>query len=301
MPHHIGLDIGGTKIAGGVFTPDGALLNELVVSTPHDYAAFLKSCADIVQQLEQKTDHSCTVGIGIAGRIDHSLGGIGKWGGRPFLEGKALRHELGALLNREVRLANDANCMALAEVVDGAGAGFTSVVGLIIGTGVGAGFVYKGQVVEGLNGMTGDLGHLPLPYREEKDGPVVQCACGQRGCIDKTISGPALARLYTFMTGKESGAKAIADLACANDAEALRVLDQYFETVAKATVTILQSFDPDVIVVGGGLNALPGLYEEVPKRWGKYALVPHPKTQFVPARHGPMSGMRGAAWLWRED
>jgi fructokinase len=298
MSHFIGLDIGGTKIAGGVLERDGAMLAELVVPTPGDYAALLTACGDLVRELEKKTGDKCSVGVGCPGRVDHVAGSVHGVPNLSCLDGKPLSSDLAAKLGREIRLENDANCLALAEAIDGVGAGYDSVLGLILGTGVGSGFVSQGRLMGGANSLTGEIGHLPLPFREPADGPLVPCACKQSGCINKSISGGGLARLHEFMTGKQADAKAIADLARANDAEALRTLDRYYEVVAKAMVVVLHSFDPAIIVVSGGLSALPGLTEEVPKRWGKYAFVSQPKTQFIPARHGPTGGVRGAAWLW---
>lgn len=300
MPHHIGIDIGGTKIAGGIITSEGSLLTEMIVPVPTAYDPFLKGCHEFVRLLSAVAGTSnCSVGVGVAGRVERDLGQVHAVN-LPFLEGHTFRNDLCDLVGRKVRLANDADCIALAEAVDGAGAGYKSVLGLILGTGVGAGFVYKGQLLEGANGLAGEIGHLPLPLREEVDGPLELCGCKQKGCLDKSISGGALSRLYFMMTGKEADAKSIADLARRQDQEALRVLEQFYDVVAKAMVTIIHSFDPDVIVVSGGLCTLPGLYEEVPKRWCRYTMVPDIKTQFVPAKHGPTSGVRGAAWLGRE-
>ena len=297
MAHLIGLDVGGTKIAGALYADDGATLAEATVATPDSYGTFLDACAAVARRVQG--DAACPVGVGIAGRIDHAAGSVGGAPNMPFLAGRSFRDDLGAKLGREIRFANDANCAALAEAVDGAGAGCDSVLGLILGTGVGSGFVCGGRLLDGPNGLTGEIGHLPLPFREAADGPVVACGCGQQGCIEKSISGGALARLYETMTGACADARMIGERALAGDAEALRVLDRYFEIVAKAMVAVLHSFDPEIIVVSGGLNALPALYDEVPKRWGRYCYASNPKTKFVPAKHGPTSGTRGAAWLWR--
>ena len=248
--------------------------------------------------LEREAGTQARVGVGIAGRIDRERGCVSS-ANLSFLTGKPLLHDLEAKLGRNIRLANDANCAALAEATDGAGASCTSVLGLIMGTGVGAGFVYQGKIMDGFNGVASEIGHLPLPHREEPDGPLAPCSCNQQGCIDKTISGGGLARLYEAMTGKAADAKQIAALSNGGDADALRVLDRFYDVVAKAMVVILHTFDPEIIVVSGGLNALPGLYDEVPKRWGRYCCVAQPKTKFVPARLGATAGLWGAAWLWR--
>lgn len=297
MSYLIGLDIGGTKIAGGVISRDGEMLDELVVPTPRDYDNFLLSCHEVVLRLEAKAGAECSVGIGIAGVIDRDTGSIVAEN-LPFLRDKTFRDDIKAKLGREIRLTNDSNCMALSEATTGAGMGYASVFGLIVGTGVGGGFVCNKQVLDGVNGLAGEIGHMPLPFREPEDGVIVSCGCEQQGCVEKFISGGALSRLYEAMTGKRADAKEISALAQNDDADALRTLDRYYEVFAKAMVVVLHSFDPDVIVVGGGMNSLPALYEEVPKRWGKYSVSKNPKTKFVKAKHGSTSGVRGAAWLW---
>ncbi len=299
MSLSIGFDIGGTKIAGAVFTDSGEKIAEHRLATPQDYAAFLAACVAVVSELERQAKASCRVGIGLPGAINHDTGTVTS-ANLPFLAEHSFCADLGAALKREIRIANDANCMALAEAHEGAGKGYETVLGLIMGTGVGSGYVVRGRIVDGPNGMTGEVGHLPLPFREEADGPLPlePCGCGQRDCLEKAIAGPALARLYGFMTGGENKpAEDIAAEAVAGDKTALRVLDRYYEIVAKAMIVPIHAFDPHVIVVSGGLNALPGLYEEVPKRWGKYCYVKKPKTQFVQASCGPMAGLRGAALL----
>lgn len=298
MHSYLGLDIGGTKIAGGVFSDKGEQTASHVVPTPRDYDAFIRACAETVAALDPKKAHKA-VGIGLPGAIDRQKGSA-NCVNIPALIDRSLRDDLGARLNRDIVLANDANCLALAEAVDGAGRGMRCVLGLILGTGVGGGLIYDGKIIDGPNGLTGEIGHIPLPYREEADGPVIACGCGQRGCIDKTASGPALARLYAFMNGgPEKDPASIAQEAQAGDAKARAVLDRFYEIVAKAMIVPIHAFDPDAIVASGGLNGLPGLYEEVPKRWGKYCYNKNPKTRFVPAQHGPMAGLRGAAFLTR--
>lgn len=301
MTLHIGLDIGGTKIACAAFSPSGEKLYEKISPTPMGYDAFLAACVDIVIDVERHVADTCTVGVCFPGAINHALG-TAVVANLPFLNDKPFCLDFGLVLDRAVRIANDANCIALAEALDGAGKGFQSVLGLTISTGVGAGFITNGQIVDGPNGLTGEIGHLPLPYREEADGPVVDCLCGQRGCIEKSICGSALSRLYSKMTGRESLApELISQMAQSGNIEALQVMDRYYEVVAKAMVTILHSFDPDIIVVSGGLSQLPALFDEVPKRWGHYCVVKNVKTRFVPAFHGPIAGLRGAAFLWHAE
>ncbi len=301
MAFAIGLDIGGTKIAGAVFDAGGVEIARVIQPTPKDYASFLDVTTDVIRQLEAKCDAVASVGIGIPGAVAANPDPLPVISNIPCLSGQNLQRDLAAKLGRKLRLANDADCAALSEAVDGAGAGYRSVFGLIMGTGVGGGFVLDSKLVQGANGLTGEFGHLPLPFREPADGPVVACACKQSGCIDKSASGPALLRLHHVLTGNLlTASPQIADLARQGDVAALASLDAFYTTVAKAMLPVLHMFDPEVIVVCGGLNNLPGLYDAVPQRWEHYTMVSEIKTRFVPAKHGALSGLRGAAWLGKD-
>ncbi|MGE3623843.1 MAG: ROK family protein [Bdellovibrionales bacterium] len=296
MPFFIGLDIGGTKTAGGVFGDNGNPVAQSVVPTPGSYEELVAACGKLFSEFEKICGEAAKIGIGIAGMIDQTQGTVFA-PNIPYLAGKPFRQDLEKLANHHVHIANDADCAALSEAIDGAGQGHRLVFGLVMGTGVGGGMVIDGKLYQGTHGMAGEIGHVPLPFREASDGPVVACGCGQKGCLDKTISGPALARLYKVMTGKEADAAHVGELAQGGDAEARRVLDQFYTTVAKACTVIFHTFDPEVIVINGGLNDLPGIYDEVPRRWGQYCLAKSPRTKLLPAKFGSMSGLRGAAWL----
>jgi len=298
MSFSIGLDIGGTKIAGAVFDDKGEVLTQNAVPTPTDYADFLAACGELISEFDKACKQKAKIGIGIAGMIDSKHGTVFA-PNIPCLEGRPFRSDCEKTFGRAVRVANDADCAALVEACDGAGQGYRTVFGLIMGTGVGGGLVIDGKIFEGAHGLAGEIGHLPLPFRDAADGPLVDCGCGQKGCIDKSIGGPALARLYKAMTGKQAEAEHIAIRAREGDTEARRVLDQFYTTVAKAMVTVIHSFDPDIIVVSGGLNDLPSLYNEVPKRWGRYALCKALCTKFAAAKYGAISGIRGAARIGR--
>ncbi len=302
MNFAIGLDIGGTKIAGAVYSDDGREVSRSVVPTPKSYLSFVEACATVIDELEKPVDQKATVGIGLPGAVAAHAIHLPTIANIACLSGKPLQDDLQKRLGRPVRLANDADCAALSEAKDGAGAKYRSVFGLVMGTGVGGGFIYDGKLIQGVNGTTGEIGHLPLPYRDEADGPIVECNCGQKGCIDKSASGPALLRLHHKLTGTMyTASPQITELARQGDKGALATLDIFFTTVAKSMTAVLHSFNPDVIVVCGGLNNLPGLYEEVPKRWSQFAMVPQVKTRFVPAMHGAITGLRGAAWLGRQN
>jgi len=297
MSYLMGLDIGGTKIAGIVLDTYGREIAQDIVALPSSYDDFLRVCTTLTKKLTDKLDYKGPVGIAIPGTIDRFTGTTSFVSNIPYLSGQPLQKDLETALKAKIYLANDANCAALSESIDGAGKGYNQIFGLVLGTGVGGGLVFNQLLIEGANGLAGEVGHLPLPYRDQYDGPVLTCSCGQKGCIDKTISGPGLERLHLSMTGTTLTAPDIATLARNNDAKALQTLDQFYTTIAKATVLIIHMYDPEIIIVSGGLNALPGLYDKVPAKWGSYALGAPLKTQFVSAQHGALSGRRGAAWL----
>ncbi|MDR3448139.1 MAG: ROK family protein [Alphaproteobacteria bacterium] len=289
----IGLDIGGTKIAGARFAKGGIEEARAEHPTPDNYQSFLQTCRIVADELGAGPQ----IGVAMRGVFNRETGLVEKDSVLPYLSDVSLREDLEKVLGRKIILENDANCAALAEAIDGAGAGYKTCLGVIAGTGLGSGFVVNGEVLIGANSFCGEIGHIPLPYYEDSDGDKVPCGCGQVGCLEKLVAGPALARLYKKMVGRNCGTHQMAEDAARGDADALRVLDRYYTVFAKAMVVALHSFDPEVIIVSGGLSGLPGLYEEVPKRWGRYAMAKQPKTKFVPARYGPKAGLRGAALL----
>lgn len=188
--------------------------------------------------------------------------------------------------------------MALAEAICGAGNGYSSVIGLIIGTGVGCGYVLDGHLVTGCNGLAGEIGHLPLPFREDTDGHAERCACGQTGCIESFISGNGLSRLHRNLTGEVADAASIAAMETSGNPAAMETMERYYELLAKALVAIAHTFDPDIIVMGGGVGSMPGLCCQAKSRWGKYVLGGEPQTGLATAQHGRQSGALGAALLW---
>ncbi|MFA4995374.1 MAG: ROK family protein [Bdellovibrionales bacterium] len=297
MKTYIGLDIGGTKIAGAAFDGGGKELAQVVKNTPETYEAFLETCHVIIKGLENKAGKPESIGVGVCAPFDQKTGVIKTSANIPYLSNKPLCKDLEKNIGLKIVLGNDAACAALAEAVEGPGKDYSAVLCLILGTGVGCGYVVNGRTVGGANGLCGEVGHLQMPRERDEKREFRRCGCGGTDCIETYISGPALARLYKEQTGNEADAKQISALAQKGDAKALKVLDMYYALVARAMVVVLHSFDPDIIVVSGGLNALPGLYEEVTKRWGKYALAKTPKTKFVPASFGAMAGLRGAALL----
>lgn len=301
MAFFLGLDIGGTKIAGAAYNSAREEIASKVIATPDEYGALCEACVSLVRSLEQGCAETPTIGIGVPCVVDPQSEQFEVVTNLPCLSHRKFRPDMAKALGRPVRIANDANCAALSEAVDGAGQGYRSVFGLVMGTGVGGGLVLNGKLMEGAHGIAGEIGHTPLPFRETLDGPSVRCACGLAGCIDKSISGGGLSRLFAVMTGREAQAHEIAAMAGQGDEEALKVLDRFYGTVAKAMGAIINVYDPDAIVVTGGLNQLPGLYEQAPQHWGRYAMRKEGlRTRLLPARHGAMTGLRGAAWLGAE-
>jgi fructokinase len=293
----IGIDLGGTKIEGIALGPDGAELARLRVPTPkQDYDAIVQALVGVVAALEERTGARGTVGVGMPGCLSPATGLV-KGANTVVLNGRPLDLDLGAALSRPVRLANDANCFALSEASDGAGAGAAVVFGVIVGTGTGAGVVVNGQVLTGPNGVAGEWGHNPLPWPTDEERPGPPCYCGKRGCIETFLSGPGLA-LEHRKSGEALDAALVAARAEAGDEAASATMARYEDRMARALASIINVLDPDAIVLGGGVSNIARLYRTVPGLWGRYVFSDTVRTALRPARHGDSSGVRGAAWLW---
>lgn len=297
----IGVDLGGTKIEVAALGAGGAVLHRQRVPTPRgDYAATLEAIAGLVEQAERATGQRGSVGVGIPGIPAPATGRV-KNANSTWLIGQPLPHDLEARLGRPVRVANDANCFALSEAVDGAGAGARVVFGVIVGTGTGGGVVVDGRVLVGPNGIAGEWGHNPLPWPQPGELPGPTCYCGRSGCIEGWLSGPALARDHAATTGEALQAPEVVARAAQGEAAAQATLARHAERMARALASVINVLDPDVIVLGGGLSLLPHLYEQVPALWGRWVfsggLADPVRTRLVPAVHGDASGVRGAAWI----
>ena len=293
-PIRIGVDLGGTKTEAIVLGEGGRELARRRVATPQgSYDGTIQTIRDLVATLETELSASASVGIGIPGTISPQTGLI-KNANSTWLIGKPFDRDLAAALGRPVRLANDADCFALSEASDGAGAGAATVFGVILGTGVGGGIVVGGRLLAGPNAIAGEWGHNPLPWPSDAERPGARCYCGKDGCIETFLSGPGLARDH----GGTLGGADIAAQAEAGDAQALAALERYDDRLARALATIVNVIDPDVVVLGGGLSKLTRLYDTVPRRWGRYVFSDTVATRLVPPVHGDSSGVRGAAWLW---
>jgi fructokinase len=294
----IGIDVGGTKIEGLALGDKGASLARRRVATPRDdYAGTVDAVARLVEGLERDTGRRGTVGVGIPGVISPATGLV-KNANSTWLNGQPLAEDLGRRLQRPVRLANDANCFALSEAVDGAGAGATVVFGVIVGTGTGGGLVTAGRLIVGANAIAGEWGHNPLPAPRDGEWPGPPCYCGRTGCIETFLSGPGLERDYARAAGTAAAAEDIARRAAEGEREARACLERYADRMARALASVINVVDPDVIVLGGGVSNIACLYESVPARWAPHVFSDRVDTRLVPAAHGDASGVRGAAWLW---
>jgi len=294
----IGIDLGGTKIEGVLLGRDGTLRRRHRLATPQgDYPATLRAVADTVAALEQAAASPCSVGIGMPGSLS-PVTGLVRNSNSTCLNHRPFREDIEALLGRPVRLANDANCFALSEATDGAGAGAAVVFGVILGTGVGGGLVVHGRLIEGANLIGGEWGHNPLPAAEGAERPGPPCYCGRNGCIEAFLSGPGLTRDHQLAGGPSLDAAALVAAAERGDAMAEATLARYEERLARALASIVNVVDPDAIVLGGGLSNVRRLYANVPRLWLPHIFSDVVRTRLEPARHGDSSGVRGAAWLW---
>ena len=294
----IGIDLGGTKIEAIALGEGGEELTRRRVATPRgDYEKTLGVIVKLVEGIEGELKARGSVGIGIPGMISPATGLI-KNANSTVLIGHALDKDLRQALGREIRIANDANCFAISEAVDGAAAGAEVVFGVIVGTGTGGGIVVRGKVLTGPNAIAGEWGHNPLPWPRAEELPGPDCYCGKKGCIETFLSGPGMARDYLKTTGKSLDPAEIVTLASHGEEAAAACLDRYEDRMARGLAHVINILDPTIIVLGGGMSNIQRLYTNVPKLWGRYVFSDYVDTRLVPPRHGESSGVRGAAWLW---
>jgi fructokinase len=300
MATRIGIDLGGTKIEIIVLSPDGEVLHRNRVPTPRgSYDGTVRALADLVASAESVTGTTATVGIGMPGAVSPATGLV-KNANSVWLNGRPLHRDLERAMGREIRLANDANCFALSEAIDGAGAGASTVFGVIVGTGTGGGVVVHGHLCTGPNAIAGEWGHNPLPWPDDDERPGPECYCGKYGCIETFLSGPGLARDYRAATKREHAAPAIAGLAENGDRDARAAIERYAHRMARSLSSIINVLDPDVIVLGGGMSNVQHLYTRVPELLPQFVFSDRVDNVIRPPRHGDASGVRGAAWLWNE-
>ena len=290
-----GLDLGGTKMEAVLLDNTGEIVWRERRPTPaEDYQAIIETIAALVAQAAIETAQEMTVGIGMPGSLSPKTG-LARNSNTQCLNGQAIKQDLESAMAREVRLANDANCFALSEATDGAGAGAQSVFGVIIGTGCGGGLVFDGKLQNGANGIGGEWGHNPLaaPTADELPGP--PCYCGRHGCNEVWISGSGFARDH----GAIAGQKLTAEQIIASDSAAAKAsFERLYDRIARALGAVINVVDPDVIVLGGGLSNVDALYTHIPEIWDGYIFSDVIETRLVKNKHGDSSGVRGAAWLW---
>jgi fructokinase len=294
----IGIDLGGSKIEIMALDAAGnALLRRRMPTPTGDYRKTLAVIKQLITVTEQQLGQRGTIGIGIPGSPSPTTALI-RNANSTCLNGEPLQQDIRQLLQREVRIANDANCFALSEATDGAAAGAASVFGIILGTGAGGGIVINGKLHEGTNLVGGEWGHNPLPWMDAEEFPGPACWCGKQGCIETFLSGPGLSRQYREITGEALSAEAIATAAAHDDSAAEAILQRYESRLARALASVINLLDPECIVLGGGLSNLHRLYENIPSLLSEYVFSDCVNTRIVPPLHGDSSGVRGAAWLW---
>lgn len=297
MDLRIGVDLGGTKTEAVALAADGSERARIRVPTPRSYEESLDAVAGLVARVEEQAGGRGTVGVGIPGAISPASGVV-KNANSTWLIGKPLATDLGARLGRPVRVMNDANCFALSEAADGAGAGVSSVFGVILGTGVGGGIVLDGRIVQGAQLVAGEWGHNPLPWPSDDERPGPLCYCGKRGCIETFVSGPGLEAAHERRTGRRVPAVELGARSASGDAEATVSLSRYVDRLARGLATVVNLLDPEVIVLGGGVSNLPGLARAVRGALAAWVFTDELATDVRRHVHGDSSGVRGAARLW---
>ena len=293
----IGIDFGGTKIEAVGLDADGAILARKRVPNPGAYDAAIEAVADLVAWIETESGRTGTIGMGTPGSRSPRTG-LMRNSNSVYLNGRRFGEDLEARLGRPVRLANDANCLALSEATDGAAAGAKVAFAIIIGTGCGGGLVVDGSLVEGVGGVAAEIGHISLPWPSAEEAPGPKCWCGLNGCLETWVSGSGLQRDHLERTGEALEAPGIVAAARAGEAASIESLDRYVDRLGRAIAMTANLIDPDVFVLGGGMSNVTELYERLPAVVERYAFSDHWAGRIAPAVWGDASGVRGAARLW---
>ena len=299
----IGIDLGGTKIEGIALDENGIELARQRIATPEgDYQGTLLAIKSLIDQLESGIKKQANIGICTPGALSYakSSAGLLKNSNTVCMNGKPVFQDLEVLLQRPVKITNDANCFALSEAIDGAAKNAAIVFGVIVGTGVGAGIVVNKQVLNGANSIAGEWGHNPMPWPSSDELPGPVCYCGKNGCIETFLSGPGLAKDHELHTGHVLTSRQIVKQAEHGDGVSEESLQRYERRMAKGLAHVINILDPDVIVLGGGMGNIQRLYHNVPRLWGEYVFSDTVSTKLLAPQHGDSSGVRGAAWLWNE-
>jgi fructokinase len=296
----VGVDVGGTKIESAALDARGDFLARIRRTTPNNYDAAIRLVCELVSAAEQQAGaQRARVGIGIPGSISPHTGRVHN-ANTQWLNGRRFHEDMSQALGRDVRIANDANCLALSEVRDGAAAGSTTTFAAVLGTGCGGGLMFRGRLVEGANGIGGEWGHVPLPWLSAEELVAPRCWCGQSGCLENWISGSGLQRDYARATNLQRTAEEIVEEARNGAAEASHALGRYISRLGRALAMICNVVDPDTIVLGGGLSNVSELYEGLPRVVRAHVFAQTWSARIVAARWGDSSGVRGAARLWSD-
>lgn len=293
----IGVDFGGTKIEAAALSPSGDYLARLRRPTPRAYDRALETVRELIAEVEAEVGPTGPIGVGCPGSISPRTG-LMRNANSTYLNGRRFDEDLQTALGRPVRVANDANCLALSEAVDGAAAGASSAFAVIVGTGCGGGLVVGGQPVNGANGLAGEWGHMPLPWPRADETPGPECWCGLNNCMETWVSGTGFARDFQARTGRAVNGEAIIEAARAGEAEAAAALDDLLDRLARGLAVVCNLVDPDAFVFGGGLSKVPELYARLPALIEPYVFSDGWSATLAPAKWGDASGVRGAARLW---
>lgn len=294
-----GVDLGGTKIALIALAEDGEVLLQQRVSTPArtGYQAIIHTIRDLVLNAEHQLGAPGTVGVGLPGALSPDTGRL-RNSNTSCLNGQPIDEDLGQALGRQIRIANDADCFALSEASDGAGAGAAVVFGVITGTGTGGGLVVRRELLSGPNRIAGEWGHTPLPWPKADELPGPPCYCGRLGCIETWLSGPGLAADHLRVTSEVCTGYQVGQEALAGSTAAIATLRRHAERFARALAVVIDIVDPNVIVLGGGVSQIEGLVPAIKSHWGQHVFSDAVRTELKVAKYGDDSGVRGAAWLW---
>ncbi|MDT7042196.1 ROK family protein [Candidatus Nitronereus thalassa] len=294
----IGVDVGGTKIEAILLDSTGEELARRRRDSPQgNYEATLVLIDELVEELERDFGVTATVGVGIPGTISPATGLV-KNANSTWLTGHPFQHDLARCLNRTIKAANDADCFVVSESTDGAAQGARSVFGVILGTGVGGGLCWEGRPIVGPNAIAGEWGHNPLPWPKDDERPGPECYCGLRGCLETFLSGPGMINDHFQRTGEHVTPQEIYSRALGHDFECLKTLERYEHRLARGLASVINIFDPEVIVLGGGMSNIDRWYHTVPTLWGAWVFSDRVDTRLETPRFGDSSGVRGAAWLW---
>lgn len=293
----LGIDFGGTKIEIAALDAGGAILLRERIANPGNYEAAVLAVKALVDAAEGALGGQSTIGLGVPGSPSPRTGLI-RNANSTWLNGRPFKDDLETALGRSIRIANDANCLALSEALDGAAAGRGSVFAVILGTGCGGGLVIGGKLVEGAGGVAAELGHVPLPWARPDECPGPDCWCGQKGCLETWISGSGFQRAFTGQTGQALSAPQIVEAARAGDFAARTALDAYVDRLGRALALVVNIVDPDCFVFGGGMSNVEELYAPLPALIGRHAFTDRWEGEVLRAKWGDSSGVRGAAMLW---